>query len=66
MADEWKEVPHRCKTFQLGDLPELIHVIKTGYKDTYIVVYEDGYELRTGKTSINTKKEIEKIYKIKL
>jgi len=54
------------RTYQLEDEPELIHIIKTGFKDKYIVVYEDAYELELGKTNIFTKAQLEKVFKITL
>jgi len=65
----WYEItnPDRpMRTYQLEDDPELIHIIQTGFKDKYIVVYEDAYELTLGETKIRTKAEIEKEFKITL
>ena len=64
---KWKEIkPAKTRTFQLGDEPELIHIIKTGFYNRYIVAYEDAYELVLGKTEIYTKEEIESKFKIQL
>ena len=41
----WNQVKSNTKTFQFGQEPELIHIIKTGHEDQYIVAYEDAYEL---------------------
>ena len=63
----WDEID--CKNvrrFQFGDYPEIIYVIKTGFKNEYLVVQEDAYHLHLGKTSIMTKKKVERTYKIKL
>jgi hypothetical protein len=55
----WKEIKaHSMRTFQLGDEPEVIHIIKTGFEDKYIVTWEDAYELMIGNTQILTKEEI--------
>lgn len=56
---KWIESSNVTKIFRLEDEPELIHVIKTGFKDKYIVVYEDAYELNIGKVTYGTKAEIE-------
>jgi hypothetical protein len=64
---KWEEIkPAEHRTFQWGTDPELIHIIKTGFKNRYIVVYEDAYELVLGKTEIYTKEEIESKFKIQL
>jgi hypothetical protein len=63
----WKEIkPAEIRTFQLGDDPELIHIIKTGFRDRYIVTAEDAYELVLGTTEILTKNEIKHKYDIEL
>jgi len=46
--------------------PEIIHVIKTGFEDRYMVVYEDAYEQITGKVLLGSKAEIEELFGIKL
>lgn len=63
---EWKEIKSKTWCFQLGEEPELIHVIKTGFKDMYMVVHEDAYQQLMGKTEFGTKKDVEVRYKIEL
>lgn len=63
---KWKEINSNCRTFQLDKEPELIHVIKTGFVDKYMVVYEDAHELNLGSVNFHTKKEIEEGFNIKL
>jgi hypothetical protein len=63
---DWKEIPSTTQCFQLGDDPELIHVIKTGFQDMYMVVHEDAYEFSLGKVEIGTKRDVEIRYKIKI
>jgi len=63
---KWKEINSNCRTFQLGEEPELIHIIKTGFSDKYMVVYEDAHELNLGGVAFHSKKEIEEGYNIKL
>jgi len=63
----WKEIkPFPMKTFQFGDDPEVIHIIKTGFDNLYILTWEDAYEMMLGKTELLSKEEIEKRFKIKL
>jgi hypothetical protein len=52
------EKPANCVTYQLGNEPELIHIITTGFKDTYMVLFEDAYELTLGDCEILSKAEI--------
>jgi hypothetical protein len=61
---EWKEIPSTVQCFQLAEEPELIHVIKTGFRDMYMVVHEDAYEYSIGKVEFGTKEDIEVRYKI--
>lgn len=63
---KWIEINNVIKTFRLEDEPELIHVIKTGFKDKYMVVYEDAYELNIGKVTYGSKSEIESRFGITL
>lgn len=63
----WKEIPPAFyKRFQLEEEPEIIHVVETGFKGKYLVIYEDAYELSLGKTQFLSKDEIENTFKIKL
>jgi hypothetical protein len=62
----WKEIPSTTQCFQLGEEPELIHVIKTGFKDMYMAVHEDAYEYSIGNVEFGTKEQIEVKYNIKL
>ena len=63
---KWTEIQSKSKSFQLGDEPEVIHIIKTGFIDNYMVVHEDAYELELGKVEFGTKIEIETKYNITL
>ena len=62
----WKEIKSTSQCFQLGNEPELIHVIKTGFEDMYMVVHEDAYQYVIGKVEFGTKREIEVKFKIKI
>ena len=64
---EWIEIPcDNVKRYQFGDCPELIYIIKTGFKNKYIVVNEDAYEYNVGNSKLMTKQKIERIYNIEL
>lgn len=64
---KWKEIKStQARTFQWGEEPELIHIIKTGFEDKCIIVWEDAYETILGKTSILTEKEIKDKFNIEL
>ena len=62
----WYEYDSKVQSFHYDNEPELIHVIKSGTPNTYILVYEDGYQLETGKTQILTKEQIEERFNILL
>lgn len=62
--NNWKEIKSTAQCFELEGEPELIHVIKTGFKDMYMVVHEDAYEFSLGKVEIGTKRDVEIRYKI--
>jgi hypothetical protein len=64
---EWVEIKgaeYRC--FQWGTEPEIIHIIKTGFADRYMVIWEDAYELHLGNVDFLSKKQIEEKFKITL
>lgn len=63
---QYKEIPPReLRTFQLEE-DQLIHIIKTGFEDEYIVVYEDAYNFHMENSYIGSKKEIEFKFNINL
>lgn len=62
----WVEMNSPTRTFQYGDEPELIHIIKTGFKDRYMIVWEDAYELNIGKVEFCTASVILSVYGIKI
>lgn len=63
---DWKERKSTAQCFQLDDEPELIHVVKTGFQDMYMVLHEDAHEFSLGKVEIGTKQDVEIRYKIKI
>lgn len=56
------------RVFQLEGEPELVHIIKLGYKDTYAVFYEDAYELEPWQSGLKvfTAEEIKQKFNIEL
>lgn len=60
----WKEINSNIKTFQFGEEPEIIHIIKTGHKNLYIVVHDDAYQYFTGRTELCSKEEIKNKFSI--
>ena len=52
------------KTYQFGDEPLVIHIIKTGFKDLYLCVYEDGWQQMMGNTKILTSSLIKEVFNI--
>jgi hypothetical protein len=63
---DWKEIENMTWCFQLLDEPELIHVIKTGFENMYMIVHEDAYQRNLGKVEMGTREEIENTYQITL
>lgn len=65
----WHEIESSCRTFQLMDEPELLHIIKTGFRDKnmqYLLVWEDAYETKLGKTELVSAETINNRYQIKI
>ena len=44
--------PRQIRTFQFENEPELVHIVKLGYKDTYAVFEEDAYEQEPWKSGL--------------
>jgi hypothetical protein len=63
---QWKELQSSARCFQLDGEPELIHIVKTGFSDMYMVIHEDAYQLMLGKVEFGTKLQIEEKFKIEL
>lgn len=64
---EWVEIKGaEYRRFQWGTEPELIHIIKTGFEDRYMVIWEDAYELHLGNVDFLSKKQLEEKFKITL
>ena len=61
---KWRQIPSKSLSFQLSEEPELIHVIKTGFEDRFMVIWEDSYELMLGKVDILSQKQIEERFEI--
>ena len=60
------EIASNCRTFQFGEDPELIHIIKTGFEDRYMIIHEDAYEFMLGKVEFATQQEVLERFKIDL
>ena len=60
------EIESPCRTFQWKGEPELIHVIKTGFRNRYMIVHEDAYEYSLGTVEFMSKERIKEIYKIEI
>lgn len=54
---KWEEIKRdKVKAFQLGDEPEVLYLIKLRDNE-YMLVFEDGYDMNTGKVEFaNTQK----------
>jgi hypothetical protein len=49
---------NRYRAFHQEGEPIVVHIIKTGYENTYIVTIEDGYDMAYFESNIRTKQEI--------
>ena len=61
---KWKEMGtdvllQQYRSFQQEGEPVVVHIIKTGYNDTYIVTIEDGYDMAYFESKIRTKQDIQ-------
>lgn len=64
---EWVPRDVKVRSYQLGDEPEMIHIIRTGFVEggmAYLVVYEDAFELTLGNTKLMSAEQIKEIYGI--
>jgi NTP pyrophosphatase (non-canonical NTP hydrolase) len=59
-----KPVP--MTTYQLGEEPEVVHVIKTGFEDMYLMAWEDAYQHTLGKTEFLSSSELKEKYQINI
>lgn len=57
---------NRCQTYRLDGLPELVHLIKTGYDNLFIVVFEDGYGMIDNNVLYYTKQQIKEKFDIEI
>jgi hypothetical protein len=57
-----KEKSDKFYTYRLEDEPELVHFIRTGFKEdsnlAWLVAYEDAYEVSLGTCKVMSTKEI--------
>ena len=65
--NKWEETScSNVRRYKLGDFEEILYVIKTGFKNKYIVVSEDAYEYNVGTSKLMTKQKVERLYNIEL
>ena len=67
----WKKgKTNKFYTYYLEDEPELLHFIRTGFKEgsnlAWLVVYEDAYEVALGTCKVMSTAEILREFKIDL
>ena len=62
----WTEINRQVKSFQFENEPEVIHVIKTGFEDDYMVIKEYGLDLNSEIIGTGNKNKIEEKFNIKL
>lgn len=55
----WKKIECDIQSFISKNEEEAVHIIKTGFVDKYIAVFEDAHQLVLGETYIGTKAEVE-------
>lgn len=61
---KWKEIEsNKVRVFQLEDEPEVFYLIKIR-GDEYMIVFDDGWEQKTGELKFITKKGLFDIYGI--
>ena len=58
--------PVLMTTYQLGEEPEVVHVIKTGFEDMYLMAWEDAYQHTLGKTEFLSSSELKEKYQINI
>lgn len=58
MNVDWRKIDNNCISFISKFDDEVIHIIKTGFDNLYIVVFEDAYQMELGKILLCTKEEI--------
>jgi len=62
----WIKIDSFVESFLDIEEAETITIVRTGFEDEYIVVFDDAGHCRTGECHLMNKKEIESTYKIKL
>jgi len=63
----WTETEtNNCRTFRLGEESELLHIIKMGFKNKYLVVREYGYDYTQGQITVLTAEKVKLIFGIEL
>lgn len=62
----WEKTKGNQMTLEHEVSKELIYIIKTKFKDRYIVVFESVWEIDLGTIKIGPRHEIEKIFGVSL
>ncbi len=62
----WKKVPIIAECYSNEDGDFYIFIIKTGFKDKFIVTYDDPYEQSLGAIDLMSKEEIRNKYGIEI
>lgn len=64
---DWNETTVReVRSFINVDGDEVMHILTTGFNDTYIVTFEDAYEQKLGHTEVMSSQQIKGKYAIEL
>jgi len=62
----WVKIDSFVESFLDAEEAETITIVRTGFENEYVVVYDDSLHSRTGDCHLMNKEEIENTYKIKL
>lgn len=65
-TETWVDHFSRHQSFLCDQFPEVIHVIKTGWNDTYLLIRENPYGIKMSNLEIVSKSQIEKMFNVKL
>lgn len=61
----WKRIEQNACISFIGEFEDdILHIIKSGSENLYVVVHDDAYGLATGKTELLDAGQIEEKYKI--
>lgn len=66
MKFNWGKHEAKVESYLDNEEAVVIYIIKTGFKDKYIVTFDDADELFSGTANIMTKEQIKGLYGIEL